>query len=522
MSIFAARSRNSYPDLATQYRTVYGRCTSFAYSAAALGTGGNAHTARHAKSGYVVLGCGPGDSAANYAAAMASMRTVNPRVKFLHYVIQTETTGYPEVANTANQAAMLAPPAGTIVGSVTKRTDTGTFWRCTTLPGTSLGHWTDEGATYPKYAEPGSFRYEGIGRYEKVQQNQGWELKRSAANGSVRTSDHATANNNNHGSANPSLDSSGRTWQQWLAEWYYAPGAGLHLQSTLGDYIDGIWMDNCKVYAETSADIDNTGTENAFASPPNADRIAWAKRGHERFARELRKIRPTALLHGNSQANQVNPATVNTFYDSPDLQNLDGGMYEAAAGFPNVNSKTLHGEGWQKMYERQQLLCSKLQRQKAVALTFALGGSTEYQNNRLGICTALLSDGNYTVTIGGNYTTTPPDFDEFGAELGAPIEPAPSAATTGNIWTRKYENGLVIVNGASRNAGGSPTNFQPQNSPATETYTPPPGVYRHITATQDTTANPQSGGIGAVVTGSLTIPSWDGRILLCVSPGVHA
>lgn len=95
MTIYATHSRTgrrgsggASAEPAT-YDTVYARTTSFAYSAANLTASGgvNAHTARHAKSGYVVLGRGPTDSLTGYINACAAMKAANPAVKILHYVM---------------------------------------------------------------------------------------------------------------------------------------------------------------------------------------------------------------------------------------------------------------------------------------------------------------------------------------------------------------------------------------------------------------------------------------------------
>ncbi len=605
MSIFAARSRNSYPALATQYRNVYSRTLTLAYSETNLGL--TAHRARHAKSGYVILGRGQPNSAANYVAACAAIRSANPHCRIMHYVIQTQSVGYREIANSANEAAMLA--LGAALNDVTYRVDTGTYWRCNTAPGDTVGKWTSGTSAFP-WISQGTFTFEGLQRDEKLSTNHNWMLRSDTATGATRTY-LSSAGSNLHNIGTDAVDASGRTFQQWLSEYYYTGTTGCHTEGGLDAYIDGIWMDNCKIFPIQAGDIDQDGD---LETATDAQRITWASKGHNRFFEALRRIRPTALIHGNSQIE--NPLSrTDDFYGYGSLNRLDGGMYEYAGSFgASPNQRTLHGEGWAKMFSNYQLLTDKLVQNKAVSLLIELSANTAYQEARMAIATALLGDGTSGFFV-SNFTTLPPEFDEGEALLGAPIEPSPTAATTGNIWTRKYENGLVVVNGGSVNATGlfgmdrgnwaastayslneyvnnggvlyrcntghtSGGSFVGTNwtavpwatatsyaagqrvyngtqqyvcrtahtsgaslatdvaagywhvfptligtnyvSGLAETYTPAAGVYRHITATQDTTANPQSGGVGAVVTGALSINAWDGRILLCVNSGEHS
>jgi hypothetical protein len=523
MSVIASRSRNYYPALASTYSKVWRRTTTFAYDTSALiaSSGVNAYTTRHAKSGYVVFGRAPSVSASAFAAACAYIRSQNPLCRMLHYVIQTEVgPSYQEIAAVANQAAMLV--SGATVDEVTKRTDTGTFWRCTALPSSVLGNWS-ETAGFPAYPEPGH-TYEGVTRQGKLSTMGAWYLKNNAANGGHNTWDFVDYNPNlNHGTSSPTVDSSDRSLQEWLAEWYYHPTNGLHMASGIGQYIDGIWMDNCKVYARAGADINNTGSQDAYAAPPGAARKTWSTRGHARFIRALRRIRPTALIHGNSESGNgpaLDDSVVNDFYNDPDLQSLDGGMYEFAAGFSGggmagTAGKTLHGEGWAKLLSRYNLICSKCTKQKAVAMTVYLSSATAYQEARIAICTALLGDGTATVLTGSGYNPTPPEFDEYEQQLGAPIEPAPSVKVTGttNIWSRKYQNGIVVVNGASAGAGP----YTPGTAETVDTDVLPYGIYKRFLGTQDPAVND-----GTVVNSSFSLAGWDGRILLCVTPGVHS
>lgn len=503
------------------YSTLHARSTTFSYSASSIvqntgsGIGVNAHNARHAKSGYVVLGCSATDTASSYAAACAYMKSQNPNVKILHYVIQTETVGYNELSNSTNQAAMLA--LGALLNEVTYRTDTSTYWQCNTAPGDTLGKWTNTGsANYPAYTDTG-FLFEGGGRYAKMQSMPGWMLRRSAANGRIRMQQYAGTNLNQIGATTRATDGSGRTLQKWVAELYYKPGAGLHVQSTLGNYIDGIWMDNTKIYPSYwSLDLEDSGVEDA-GSPPTATRRNWAILGHGRFIDELRAIRPTALIHGNSQCNDPQTQTAQ-FYSTPQLQGLDGGMYEFAGSFSgNINIKTLHGQGWAKMMTVYQSLTNLLTGpNKAVALTIGLSTDTAFAEARLGICSALLGDGQINLLVGDSLTATPPDFDEYNANLGTPIDPMPTVATTGNLWKRRYQNGVVIFNGATV-VGAGPPNWTSGAAETVNTSLIPYNVYKRIAGSMDPSTNN-----GSIVSGSFSLNGWDGRVLLCVAAGVHS
>jgi hypothetical protein len=148
---------------------------------------------------------------------------------------------------------------------------------------------------------------------------------------------------------------------------------------------------------------------------------------------------------------------------------------------------------------------------KRVIATWAgVTGVNEFKLMRLALCATLMTDA-YAHILNSSYSSEYPTwYDEYDAELGDPIDAVPSAPLTANVWGRKYANGYVLVN------VGSSQVTDPLNS---TTYTGlPAGVYKRLTGTQDPTVNS-----GATVTGAgVAIPSWDGRVLLCVTPGVHS
>lgn len=207
--------------------------------------------------------------------------------------------------------------------------------------------------------------------------------------------------------------------------------------------------------------------------------------------------------------------------------------------------------------------------------------ASDYQTARLGIAIALMQGGRAALSssFDGSYTSTVPMWaDEWDQPLGDPIDPPQALPFAGQIFRRRFQNGIVLLNqsksanlslsgqaalnrgvwapgvdyGAhqhvthndgmdrryicktgrahkSRNfaddfaaghwhrmTGTKAPNFVAGAAVRIGADILPPGVYRRFAGTQDPAHNN-----GATVDGALDLAGWDAILLLCVTPGVH-
>jgi hypothetical protein len=91
-------------------------------------------------------------------------------------------------------------------------------------------------------------------------------------------------------------------------------------------------------------------------------------------------------------------------------------------------------------------------------------------------------------------------MDEFRVGAGASVDPIQTAAYSGTLWKRAYQNMLVLVN-----AGGSSASIDLTGT-----------SWKRINGATDPTVN--SGG--AAINGSFSVPAWSARILVKSDPGL--
>lgn len=196
---------------------------------------------------------------------------------------------------------------------------------------------------------------------------------------------------------------------------------------------------------------------------------------------------------------------------------------------------------------------------------------TDYATMRMGIALALYQNSRPALTPPAGYASTSPIWaDELDQLIGAGIDAVQSAAVSGNIWKRRFQNGVILLNeaklaiGTNRGAWAAGVSYtqgqyvtqagnvrvcrygQGHTSSGsfatddaagrwhsmTSTAAPgwiagapvtidssiiPYGIYRRFSGTQDPVQNS-----GAVVSGSFSLAGWDAILLLCVTPGVHS
>ncbi len=221
------------------------------------------------------------------------------------------------------------------------------------------------------------------------------------------------------------------------------------------------------------ADWDGSG-RNARNDDP---RIAAAyRRGNARGWEHIRKVQPGALLIGNADD-----------LSSPEYWGkLNGAFMEAVMG----KSWSMESwAGWDKVMERYRLTMRDVVAPKLVGFN-VVGRADDYRLMRYGLASCLMDDGYFAYSTLENQFGTAPWFDEFDADLGQPIDPAQVAPWRDEVYRRRFERGMVLLN---------PTK-------AAVSVDVPPG-YRRLLGKQEPTLN-----TGLAVS-RLTIGAKDGVIL---------
>jgi hypothetical protein len=349
------------------------------------------------------------------------------------------------------------------------------------------------------------YTYEGLKANQKLDVLYGghnWWCHQAAAPG-VKVDTYPGQQGTNY-SLLTTPDAQGRRYPQWYAEYM----SGLDDAEGLTSRIAGWFLDNTKSYP-SNKDIDwnNSGTD---ISPQSVTGLGITSAGHAAFINRIKQLKPSYKIIGNSEFSDPIGTTIPTFYGGAMNGLMDGGMYEIAMDYSLYNQLQYHALS--RIYGQVYVpLTSYLNSNKLQILHGGMSSASDWQRPRYTIGASLLGDGISWIARGIG-----PDkiyLDEHDARLGAPLDPAPAVATTGEFWTRRYQNGLVVVS-AYGNLG------PPRTADMTlRTYYPTAGIYKHIAGTQDAVNVPYDTVVGA---GGVTMPGWDARILLCVTPGVHS
>ena len=237
---------------------------------------------------------------------------------------------------------------------------------------------------------------------------------------------------------------------------------------------DGLFFDNTWATVDSvnaKIDIDNDGRADS-ATKINAN---WRLAQNDFFNLLRRRLGGNYLLIGNGAGQ---------------FGSLNGRMFES---FPEYWEG-----GWTGSMSAYQSATSTY----APALTIInsdsnnTGNAADYRAMRFGLASALMFNGYYSFDYGSNLREQFWWYDEYDADLGAPISAAKnllSAATTitTGVWQREFERGLALVN--STDKVQTVTLFQD---------------YQKISGAQDPLTNN-----GAIVR-QVTIPAQDGLILL--------
>jgi hypothetical protein len=295
-------------------------------------------------------------------------------------------------------------------------------------------------------------------------------------------------------------DSGGRNYAEWYAD------ACEHFR---GD-ADGYFLDNFHYFPTSTAEWLMDGINRASTSTEVKTAVRQAFRT---FLDRVASLDATKFVIGNGQQLGGVLSTAVEFHQSTELNGQIDGIFGEFLMGDSADYMLAEG-GWSKVKQFMDLYVAASGGGYAL-MQAKTATNTDYRNMRFALCTALLCGSWFCINTPGN-SGVPTWFDEFSADLGDPDGAATNVS--GNIWTRKYQNGIVVLNAAQTGPFGVDPIYRPGSA---QTYTPPSGIYKYVTATQDTTANVQSGGSGATITGSISIAGWDGRVLQCVTPGVH-
>jgi hypothetical protein len=224
------------------------------------------------------------------------------------------------------------------------------------------------------------------------------------------------------------LDSSGKDWNRWYAEWvytnYYLPNPS----------IDGFFTDNVAWRPLVDGDWNRDGTVD---SRTNATVAGWFRAGYRNQFDALHQLMPGKVQLANFGDWGEPPAVLDPQYTNM----ADGGLLEKYIG---TETWPIENLGWGVMMDRYRKVMAAAGPAKLV--TFLQSGvPTDYKTFRYGLGSCLLDNAYFAFAPSGSYNTTA-WFDEFDVDLGYPITPPPTAAWSNGVYRRDFQNGIVLVN----------------------------------------------------------------------------
>lgn len=369
-------------------------------------------------------------------------------------------------------------------------------------------------------------------------------------------------------------DHGGLNWIRWFAR----HGHQIHTRNGMtwdGMYLDsGFGVDN----EYTSHDWLNDGVNrNSATTTAIKDKAAENAGLYEAELKLLFGSNFKLIPNGHWNADANNMATEMIVNRNLGTLYADGWLHESTVA-PSVSWSAVTWNGFEGTYGPfsggWNIKTEYVKNPSAHLSILGVGvtSATQYATARLGIAAAAMRDGRASVTdvTVGYAAALPLWFDEWDQPLGIAIDARLSAASHGQIWKRRFQNGVILMNqtrlavGTNRGAwadgvaysqgqyvtqGGkvrvcrygqghtSSASFAADDAAGlwhsmTSTAAPvyiagapvtidssiiPYGIYKRFSGTQDPVHNS-----GATVSGSFTLNGWDGIILLCVTPGVHS
>jgi len=195
--------------------------------------------------------------------------------------------------------------------------------------------------------------------------------------------------------------------------------------------LDYVFLDGMGAPA-TSADWKNNGTTQSMTDPTV---VSEFRKGYMRYLAALRSQNPT--LKG-AIGNVSTDAIVSAEYRGQ----IEGAYRECLIG--RTWSIETWG-GWEAMMDSYRKALANTKAPKAVFVG-ACAPSKDAAMYRYGMASTMLEDDGYFAFSEGMYYGTLPWYDESEAPLGTAAEVPPTAPNSDGIWSRKYTNGIVLVN----------------------------------------------------------------------------
>jgi hypothetical protein len=219
-------------------------------------------------------------------------------------------------------------------------------------------------------------------------------------------------------------DEDGLRYPQWLARRYHRV-----FFATVPEF--DIWyFDNALSRPPANwADWDGDGRNESRQDPKIA---AAYRRGNVLHWEEARKLSPQAIFIGNSDD-----------LSSPEYSaRLQGVFLEAMMG-RHWSIESRHG--WDAMMRRYRSALLHTAIPHIVGFN-VWGRKDDYRRMRFGLGSCLLDDGYFSYTDEQCGYGSVAWFDEYDAKLGRPLDPPAQAAWQNQIYRRRFERGLVLVN----------------------------------------------------------------------------
>jgi hypothetical protein len=344
---------------------------------------------------------------------------------------------------------------------------------------------------------------EGGTVYTKMQANPSWWMRNAAGQRMTWTHQYEGVDCNIGLHTTP--DSMGRRLPQWRADIW------LQFHETVG--FDGIWMDNMLpsplLYWETGGDYSDTwahdwggvgyapgdwnltGVNAAHTSETARASVAAGFGAH--FDRILDTL-PNMKFMGNCQSSNLTWLNRAQF-----VGRVWGGFYEGMVGksYSISNATTV----LQRLHALSEHLTTA---ENHTTAGIWLPTWNSFDLFLYGVCLAHMDEATPTVHSddNGGHAGVPIWYDEYDLPIGLAVDPHVTAPIATTVYKRQYQNALILANG---------------DASTTRTYTPPSGIYKYPTGLQNPSLNN-----GATITGAVTLPPRSGRILMCVTPGVHS
>ena len=271
-------------------------------------------------------------------------------------------------------------------------------------------------------------------------------------------------------------DANGDRWIDYFAKWitkkYYQPNPA----------IDGFYTDTVYWKPRDTGDWNRDGRSD---DPSDATVAGWMREGYAAYFSTLRAQLPANKMQIANISDWGHSEASLTFLTGT----VDGGLIEGLIGY-SYSPETWGG--WTEMmrWYRKALNATS---GKKMGVFHQVGSVTDYKSMRYGLASSLMDNGWYSFNAGPDASAygDAPWFDEYDADLGAPLSGPSTSAWQQGVYRREYERGIVLVNPKGNG----------QKTLTLDTS------YRKLTGTQAPSVNN-----GEVVT-TITLPDRDGIIL---------